>query len=110
MRCILRWIVEGAGKYAASGNLGFSPTILAEQRQYRRASDLLGEFLADCTVADPASRVHDKELFARWGHWCNDNGHRAGTKTTFTQRLAERDFPIKPSNGRKFYSGLRAIP
>ena len=107
---ILRWMIEGAGKYLTSNSLGFSPAIRAEQRQYRSDSDLLGEFLADCTVADPASRVHDKELFAKWGHWCNDNGHRAGTKNTFTQRLAERGFPIKPSNGRKFYSGLRAVP
>jgi len=64
---ILRWMVEGARQYLASGHLAFSATILGEQRQYRRDSDLLGEFLADCTVADPASRVQDKELFGRWG-------------------------------------------
>jgi putative DNA primase/helicase len=107
---ILRWMVEGAGKYLASGNLSLSPMILAEQRQYRRDSDLLGEFLADCTVADPASRVLDQELFARWRHWCDTNGHKACTKRTFTVRLDERGFPIRPSNGKKFYTGLRAFP
>ncbi len=107
---ILLWMIEGARQYLASGNLTLSPVIFAEQRQYRRESDLLGEFLADCTVADPASRMLDKELFGKWGHWCDVNGHKPGTKTTFTQRLAERGFPNKPSNGRKYYSGLRAVP
>lgn len=107
---ILRWMVEGARKYRASGHLALSPTILAEQRQYRSDSDLLGEFLADCTVADPVGRVLDQELFGRWRHWCDTNGHKAGTKKTFTVRLEERGFPNRPSNGRKFYTGLRAGP
>ncbi|MES2300962.1 MAG: phage/plasmid primase, P4 family, partial [Pseudomonadota bacterium] len=107
---ILRWMVEGAGEYLASRSLALSPTILAERSQYRRDSDLLGEFLADCTVADPTSRVCDQDLFARWRQWCEANGHKAGTKKTFTQRLEQRGFPIRRSNGRKFYSGLRAQP
>ncbi len=107
---ILRWMIEGAGKYLASNSLAFSPAILAEQRQYRRDSDLLGEFLADCTVADPVGRILDQELFARWRHWCDTNGHKAaGTKKTFTQRLAERGFPISRSNGGRFYSGIRGV-
>ena len=60
---ILRWMVEGASEYLAAGNLTLSPAILAEQRQYRIESDLLGEFLSDRTVADPVGRVLDKELF-----------------------------------------------
>lgn len=107
---ILRWMVEGTVKYLASGILTLSPMILAEQGQYRRDSDLLGEFLADCTVTDLARRVPDQELFARWRHWCDINGHKAGTKKTFTQRLAERGFPISRSNGDRFYSGIRWVP
>lgn len=107
---ILGWMIEGARQYLATCDLLLSPTILAEQHQYRRESDLLGEFLADCTVADPAGRVLDKELFRRWCVWCDGNGHRSGTKATFTQRLRERGFQIRPSNGQRFYSGLRAVP
>jgi putative DNA primase/helicase len=106
---VLSWMIEGARRYLTAGNLILSPAILTEQRQYRRESDLLGEFLADCTVVDPAGRVLDKELFGRWGAWCEGNGHKAGSKATFTQRLAERSFPICRSNGQRFYSGLRAV-
>lgn len=107
---ILRWMIEGARQYLTAGNLALSPAILAEQRQYRSESDLLGEFLADCTVADPAARVPDRELFIRWDGWCDGNGQRAGTKATFTQRLRERGFPILRSNGHRYYSGLRPAP
>jgi putative DNA primase/helicase len=107
---ILRWMIEGARQYLATGDLALSPAILAEQRQYRRESDLLGEFLADCTIADPAGRVLDKELFGKWTAWCVGCGHRAGGKATFTQRLAERGYPIRPSNGQRYYSGLRSVP
>jgi putative DNA primase/helicase len=107
---ILRWMIDGARQYLASHPLALSPAILAEQRQYRSDSDLLGEFLADCTVVDPAGRVLDKELFARWSGWCEGNGNQAGSKATFTQRLAERGFPLRPSNGKRFYSGLRSMP
>lgn len=107
---ILRWIIEGAGKYLASYELALSPAILAEQRQYRRESDLLGEFLSDCTVADQPGRVLDKELFFKWSGWCDGNGLKAGSKSTFTQRLAERGFPIHRSNGLRYYAGLRSAP
>src|SRR5690606_28809753 len=98
---------EGARRYLATGQLVLSPAILVEQRQYRSESDLLGEFLADCTVTELSARVGDKDLFNTWVGWCVSNGHRAGTKPTFTRRLSERGFPIRRSNGQRFYHGLR---
>jgi putative DNA primase/helicase len=105
---ILRWMIVGARRYLASGSLGLSPVMLAEQRRYRSDSDLLGEFLTECTVLDPAGRALDKDLFIKWGLWCDGSGHKPGTKSTFTQRLAERGFPMSKSNGQRYYSGLRA--
>lgn len=107
---ILRWIIDGAAQYLASNDLALSPAILAEQRQYRRDSDLLGEFLADFTVAVPTGRAPDKDLFCKWSGWCDANGLKAGSKSTFTQRLAERGFPIRRSNGQRYYAGLRSTP
>lgn len=107
---ILRWMIAGARQYLAAGNLAFSPAMLAEQRQYRGESDLLGEFLTECTVADPTGRVLDKDLFNRWCFWCDDSGHKPGSKSTFTQRLRERGIRMDRSNGRRFYSGLRVSP
>ncbi len=105
---ILRWMVEGAQKYLKHG-LSLSPAMLAEQRRYRTESDMLGEFLTDCTAPDPAGRVLDAELFGRWRYWCDGVGSKTGTKTTFTQRLAERGYAITRSNGKRYYSGLKLM-
>lgn len=107
---ILCWMIEGARQYLAAGNFNLSPTILAEQRQYRSESDLLGEFLAERTVVAPSGRVLDKGLFEKWRGWCDGNGHKAGSKASFTQRLKERGFLICRSNGYRYYSGLQAMP
>ncbi|MDE8651434.1 phage/plasmid primase, P4 family [Novosphingobium album (ex Liu et al. 2023)] len=107
---ILRWMIEGARRYLASGSLALSPAIVSERQQYRSESDLLGEFLTDCTVADPSGRTPDTLLFDKWTGWCGGNGLKPGTKTAFTRRLGERGFLISRSNGSRFYSGLRALP
>jgi hypothetical protein len=37
--------------------ISLSPTIKREQAKYRKDSDMLGEFLGECTDVDPSSRV-----------------------------------------------------
>ncbi len=102
---ILRWMIEGAALYLNSG-LKLSPTILAEQTQYSKESDLLGEFLDEKTEAGVAKRVSQSDLFYRWKSWNENNGTRSGSKKSFTQRLAERGFTTAKSGGRYSYVGL----
>jgi len=102
---ILRWMIEGAALYLNSG-LKLSPTILAEQKQYRKESDLLGEFLDEKTEAGADKRVSQSDLFHRWQRWNENNGTRSGSKKSFTQRLAERGFTVAKSGGRYSYVGL----
>jgi putative DNA primase/helicase len=103
---ILAWMIEGARKYYAGG-LRHSPAMLREQRQYRKESDLLGEFLDDRTVAATGERVEQGALFRSWKFWCERNGIQTGSKKAFTQRLAERGLPAKESNGKRYYAGLK---
>lgn len=103
---ILTWMVEGAQRYLREG-LKLSPAMKREQAQYRKDSDMLGEFLDECTEVAADARVEQKALFLRWQNWCKDNGVQPGSKKTFTQRLSERGFPPKDSNGKRYYQGLR---
>ena len=103
---ILMWMLEGARMYLIDG-LKLSPRIKAEAAQYRKDSDLIGEFLADKTVSDSSARMNQSTLFAEWQEWCKANGLRHGSKKTFTQRLAERGFPEGRSSGNRFYVGLK---
>ena len=106
---ILRWMIEGAALYLNSG-LKLSPTILAEQKQYRKESDLLGEFLDENTGAGVDKKVLQSELFHRWQCWNENNGTRGGSKKSFTQRLAERGFTTAKSDGKYSYVGLDRKP
>ncbi|OYU75474.1 MAG: hypothetical protein CFE32_14155, partial [Alphaproteobacteria bacterium PA3] len=103
---ILAWMVEGAQRYLREG-LKLSPAMKRELAQYRTDSDMLGEFLAECTATATGARVEQKTLFLSWQNWCKDNGVQPGSKKTFTQRLKERGFPPKDSNGKRYYQGLR---
>jgi len=103
---ILAWMVAGARRYL-QGGLKLSPTMQREQAQYRKESDMLGEFLADCTKTATGGRVEQKALFEKWQNWGKDNGVQTGSKKTFTQRLSERGFLPKDSNGLRYYQGLQ---
>ncbi len=106
---ILRWMVEGAQKYLKQG-IYFSPAMQAERQQFRKDSDILGEFLEERTVGQPGGKVEQTYLYSKWAAWCEGNGTHPGAKKTFTQRLAERGFPAGKSDGKRFYVGLQVSP
>ena len=103
---ILRWMIEGAQRYYRDG-LRLSKTMRREQAQYRKDSDLLGEFLEECTLSDAGARTEQSTLFLHWRSWCKSNGVQWGSKKSFTQRLAERGFKAVSSNGNRYYSGIK---
>lgn len=102
---ILRWMVEGAAQYLRLG-LYLSPAMQAERNQYRKDSDLLGEFLEERITAAAGARVEQAEFYMTWLTWCQQSGAHAGGKKTFTQRLAERGVVTTKSNGRRYYVGV----
>jgi P4 family phage/plasmid primase-like protien len=106
---ILRWMVEGAQKYLKQG-MYFSPMMQAERKQFRKDSDMLGEFLEERTSAKPNGKVEQSRLYSSWVAWCDGNGTQPGSKKTFTQRLAERGFPAGKSNDKRYYVGLTPNP
>jgi putative DNA primase/helicase len=102
---ILMWMVEGARRYLADG-LRLSPRMKAEVASYRKDSDLMGEFFADCTRIGPDYKIEQTPLFERWKNWRITNNYRPTSKKTFTQRLAERGFKESKSGDKRYYVGL----
>jgi putative DNA primase/helicase len=103
---ILKWMLEGTRMYLEDG-LKLSPRIKSEAARYRKDSDLIGEFLADKTEADPNAKLNQGTLYEWFQEWCKANGLRQHSKKTFTQRLAERGFVEGRSNGERYYHGLK---
>lgn len=102
---ILRWAVIGAMAWYRSG-LQVPDRIKRESKRYRTESDLMGQFLDDCTKPDPSGRVEQKALWKRWRLFCQDEGVSEGSKKTFTRRLAERGISATRSNGKSYYAGV----
>ena len=103
---ILMWMLEGTRMYLKE-RLKLSPRIKSEAARYRKDSDLIGEFLADKTEADPNAKLVQTTLYEWFKEWCEANGLRQHSKKTFTQRLAERGFGESRSNGERYYLGLK---
>jgi P4 family phage/plasmid primase-like protien len=106
---IFAWMVRGCLEWQRIG-LKPSRTVRAESAIYRKESDLLGEFLEDETHADSDAKVSQQTLFWKWEMWCKENGVNAGSKKSFTRKLAERGFSASHSGGKRFYDGLREKP
>jgi putative DNA primase/helicase len=102
---ILMWMVEGATRFVREG-LRLSPRMKAEISTYRADSDVLGEFLMECTRPAVGSRVEQGSLYQSFRVWCAGNGLHLCAKKTFTQRLAERGFVEAKSGGKRYYVGL----
>ena len=57
---------------------------------------------------DAAARVNSQELYDTYTAWCADNGIRLPLRQSlFNQRLEERGYRRKKSNGRNMWAGLR---
>jgi putative DNA primase/helicase len=107
---ILHWIIEGAIKYQQDG-LRLSPRMKAEWANYRKESDLLGEFLTDKTVPRTDAKTDQVSLYGAYRTWCeHEAGVRPMSKKSFTQRLAERGYSEAKSGAKRFYRGLLLPP
>jgi putative DNA primase/helicase len=83
---ILAWIVRGAVEWA---RVGFADpaTVTAATAAFRSESDVLGQFLASSTVADPGGRVSQRTLRERYESWCKDCGYETLGGRRFNDRL-----------------------
>jgi len=72
---ILRWIVEGCLEWQLIG-LSPPPIIVAATDQYRKDMDLLGDFLAEICVLDPAGQVARPTLRRAYEAWAEEVGQK----------------------------------
>jgi len=100
---ILAWAVRGCLAWQRDG-LGTPAVVTAATGNYRAEQDLLAQWLDErCVVAQDA-RAPAAGLYADYRVWCEAAGHKPGTKTWLTQRLAERGHGL--DKGRRWYGGI----
>lgn len=135
---VLKWVVEGAGKYLAHGLRRYTPPeVTAETKHYRREQDTLGQFLQNVSEYIPPPevaritalegggtnsaqfakltteqrlRVEKQELWRMHCIWCEDNGHYPMSATTFARRItAAQRFWIDEIGDEKIMRPLDAV-
>ncbi len=75
-------------------------------QEYQAASDVLGRFLEERTIANPHSTVRARELFTAWTAWCHASGEQPGTEKAFAESLANRGYAKKRTSAGQAYQGL----
>ena len=102
---IFNWCHRGYENYRLRGLDDAPAAVRAATTEYRAASDVIGQFIADRCNLDPALSVRAKDLFAAYAVWCDCSGERCATQREFGARLGERGFEKHTSNGT-VYRGL----
>jgi putative DNA primase/helicase len=65
---VLAWAVDGYRQYIESG-LGDPAAVTAATGNYRRESDAITRFIAECCLTGPLYFVAAGDLYARWSKW-----------------------------------------
>jgi putative DNA primase/helicase len=95
-RALLAWLVDGAKAMYAMGNAAtLSPVSMSEDRQAQRnLLDNVGQWLDECTAADPAAFVTNAQIRTSYEQWCKDNGHMPRGMKSLSQSLQRRGYQV----------------
>ncbi len=104
---ILNWALEGCRQWQESG-LTLPPVMAAEVQQYQSESDVIGTWISENCIVGPSATAKASALFSDYQRWCEVNGHRSSSSTTFGRRLAERGY-TKVKSGTVSWHGLEPI-
>ena len=104
---ILRWMVQGCQLWLSQG-LSMPKAVKEATSEYRSSMDVFQTFLEERCSTDATASVNSQELYDTYTAWCADNGIRLPLRQSlFNQRLEERGYRRKKSNGRNMWAGLR---
>lgn len=104
---ILAWLVRGAQAYLADG-LQRPRTVSDASEDYRRESDAVGAFLAECCDEHPGARRQPAgELYDAFRRYVEQNGLGELASNQFAERLEARGFERTRSRGRSYWNGVQ---
>jgi len=106
-KAFLAWAVRGCMIWQQSG-LGTCLVVEEDTMEYREEQDKFGSFLEErIELEDPAATATSRDLYAAYASWCEENGERPMTSTSFGLKLKERGFSKMKSTRPITWSGLK---
>jgi putative DNA primase/helicase len=100
---ILLWAIDGCYMWQQEG-LKLPEKVEKATSEYREESDVIGEFLKECTITGEFKKVKSSDLYAAYEKWCG--GEADIYKKPFGLKITERGFIRKYSNGYPYYLGI----
>jgi putative DNA primase/helicase len=101
---ILAWCVRGCLAWQEIG-LNEPDSVKLSTAEYRSEQDVIGAFLEERTLADPAVRARCGEVYAAYKDWAEKAGEKPLSLKAFGLTMKERGFNTIASNG-KWYLGI----
>lgn len=105
---ILAWLVQGAQNWYANG-LCPPQSVLEAAASYRRAEDILGQFLEEACEVAPGAATPAGALHSAYRRWAELNGYPPMTAKALGQRLDERGFVARRTAQTRMRTGLRIV-
>lgn len=85
---LLAWIVAGAARSYAEGEVALPASVAAGVQRWREASDDVMRFLGErCTIMGPEHGVIWEELYREYADWAKRNGCRPMSSRELAKRL-----------------------
>lgn len=117
---ILRWMIDGALKWQASG-LRPPDKVSIATAQYFEDQDNLSQWLDECCEVNNRELIEtgvtsamlccrSSDLYADWKKWCDANGEDAGSNKAFSDQLTRQGFIKKKTKTSKVFYGLGRKP
>jgi putative DNA primase/helicase len=102
---ILNWILEGLQAWQKNG-LGSAKVVEAATEEYRKESDILGQWFSDCAASSPGSFTTASEAFDSFRNWCKSFGFKEPTQTGFARSLVEHGYERGTERNKRGYKGF----
>jgi len=95
---ILNWCLEGLKKFYAEG-LEPPESVVKATADYREQSDKLGNFIADCLVAETGTNTPASDIYDVYREWCDECGFGKENKTNFYSELKSKNMLSRVKSG-----------
>jgi putative DNA primase/helicase len=102
---ILNWLIEGSMRWKRE-RLLTPESITAATDEYRSEMDVIGNFIRERCVQNPAGQVRARELFKTYQDWCGERNEHACNERFFGLRLKEMGFVQGRNAGGRYWIGF----
>jgi phage/plasmid-associated DNA primase len=83
----------------------------AATEEYRRESDIFGQWLSDCAVTDRGQFLLASEAYSSFRDWCKAHGYKEPTENSLGRSMVEKGFKkVKNRQGKRGYEDVRLVP